>query len=66
MIELARTDGPEAVFAYGEYVFGYVPSDHHRVMVTETLDAIYHRENEVYLLPRGGAKTTWDNTILCT
>ena len=35
-------------------------------MVTETLDAIYHRENEVYLLPRGGAKTTWDNTILCT
>jgi len=65
LIELARTDGPEAVFAYGEYVFGYVPSDHQRKMVTETLDAIYHRENEVYLLPRGGAKTTWDNTILC-
>lgn len=65
LVELARTDGPEAVFAYGEYVFGYVPSEHHRKMVTETLEAIYRRENEVYLLPRGGAKTTWDNTILC-
>jgi len=64
-VELARTDGPEAVFAYGEYVFGYVPAIHHREMVAETLTAIYARENEVYLLPRGGAKTTWDNTILC-
>ena len=33
-------------------------------MVTETLTAIYARDNELYLLPRGGAKTTWDNTIL--
>lgn len=65
MIELARTDGADAVLAYGELVFGYVPADHHRAMVEATLDAIYHRENALYLLPRGGAKTTWDNTILC-
>lgn len=66
LVTLARNDGPEAVFAYGEYVFGYVPASHHRAMVTETLDALYRRENELYLLPRGGAKTTWDNTILCS
>jgi predicted phage terminase large subunit-like protein len=66
LIELARTDGPEAVFAYGELVFGYVPADHQRIMVTETLASIYARSHEVYLLPRGGAKTTWDNTILCS
>jgi predicted phage terminase large subunit-like protein len=65
LIELARTDGVDAVLAYGELVFGYVPAQHHRDMVAETLDAILHRENELYLLPRGGAKTTWDNTILC-
>jgi predicted phage terminase large subunit-like protein len=65
LIELARTDGPEAVFAYGELVFGYVPAEHHRVMVAETLEALLYREHSVKLLPRGGAKTTWDNTILC-
>jgi len=65
-VTLARTDGPEAIFAYGEYVFGYVPAAHHRAMVAETLDAVLRRENEVYLLPRGGAKTTWDNTIFCS
>ena len=27
--QLAKTD----VFAYGEYVFGYEPADHHREMV---------------------------------
>ena len=64
MRELARTDGPEAVFAYGEYAFGYTPAAHHREMVTKTVEAIYGRKNSVYLLPRGGAKTTWDNTIL--
>jgi predicted phage terminase large subunit-like protein len=66
LVTLARTDGPEAIFAYGEYVFGYVPAPHHRAMVTETLDAVLRRQNEVYLLPRGGAKTTWDNTIFCS
>lgn len=35
-------------------------------MVATTLDGIYGRHNTVYLLPRGGAKTTWDNTILCS
>jgi predicted phage terminase large subunit-like protein len=64
LIELARTDGPDAVFAYGELVFGYVPAEHHRVMVTETLESLYAREHSLKLLPRGGAKTTWDNTIL--
>lgn len=66
MIELAKTDGPDAVFAYGELVFGYVPAAHHRKMVADTLDAIYARQHTISLLPRGGAKTTWDNTILCT
>jgi len=62
--ELARTDGPDAVFAYGEYVFGYQPAEHHRKMVSQTLEAIYARSHGVWLLPRGGAKTTWNNTIL--
>ena len=30
LIELARTDGPDAVYAYGEYVFGYKPAKHHK------------------------------------
>lgn len=30
------------------------------------MEAILHRQHEIYLLPRGGAKTTWDNTILCS
>jgi len=64
LIELARTDGPEAVFAYGEYVFGYEPARHHKDMITSVLEAIYDRKHTVYLLPRGGAKTTWVNTIL--
>lgn len=62
---LARTDGPEAVFAYGEYVFGYQPAAHHRDMITRTLNAILRRRHTVILEPRGAAKTTWDNTILC-
>ena len=64
MRTLARIEGPEGVFAYGEYVFGYTPASHHKEMVAKTLDAIYRRRNSVFLLPRGGAKTTWDNTIL--
>jgi len=66
LIEIARGDDAEAVYAYGELVFGYVPADHQRTMVRETLDAILRRDHAVYLLPRGGAKTTWDNTILCS
>jgi len=65
-VGIARTDDAEAVFAYGELVFGYVPAEHQRLMVQETLDAILRRQHAVYLLPRGGAKTTWDNTILCS
>ena len=66
LVSLARTDTAEAVFAYGEYVFGYVPALHHRVMIANTLKAIYDRSNSISLLPRGSAKTTWDNTILCS
>lgn len=64
MRALAQTDGPEAVFAYGEYVFGYVAAAHHRELVREVLDAVYRREPIVCLEPRGAAKTTWINTIL--
>lgn len=59
---LARTD----VFAFGEYVFGYEAAEHHREMVTAINDAIYDRQNTVILEPRGGAKTTWGNTINLT
>ncbi len=64
MQTLARGDSAEAIFAYGEYVFGYTPASHHREMVAKTFDAVLRRRNSVFLLPRGGAKTTWDNTIL--
>jgi predicted phage terminase large subunit-like protein len=67
---LARTrpktaiEAAEAVFAYGEYVFGYVPAIHHRQMVIEALEAIFRREPIVILEPRGAAKSTWLTTIL--
>lgn len=61
---MALSDGPEAVFAYGEYVFGYRAAPHHREMVSFTLEGILRRKNTVVLEPRGGAKTTWDTTIL--
>jgi len=52
------------VFAYGEYVFGYVPAEHHRTMVIEALKAIFNRRPIVILEPRGAAKSTWLTTIL--
>lgn len=58
--ELAKHD----VFAFGEYVFGHYPADHHREMVNFMLSAIENRESAVVLEPRGHAKTTWGNTIL--
>lgn len=61
---MAVGDGPEAVFAYGEFVFGYPPAPHHREMVEFTLDGILRRRNTVILEPRGASKTTWDTTIL--
>jgi predicted phage terminase large subunit-like protein len=56
--ELAKTD----VFAFGEYVYGYVPAQHHREMVDFVGEAVEHEANSVVLEPRGAAKTTWGNT----
>jgi len=62
---LARsTEGTEGLQAYGEYVFGYRPAEHHIEMLEFILDALYSRRNSVILEPRGAAKTTWGNTIL--
>jgi predicted phage terminase large subunit-like protein len=58
--ELAKTD----VYAFGEYVFGYKPAEHHRQMVDFVLERIDKGENGVVLAPRGAAKSTWLNTIL--
>jgi len=69
--ELARRKVVDGVFAYGEYVFGYRPAEHHREMVEIMLDAVAKAGtpdsgNVVILEPRGHAKTTWGNTIfLC-
>ena len=57
--ELAKTD----VYAFGEYVFGYKPADHHRQMVDFVNERIDRGENGVVLAPRGSSKTTWLNTI---
>ena len=59
---LARTD----VFSFGEWVFGYEAYPHHVEMVNAINDAIANRRNTVILEPRGGAKTTWGNTINLT
>jgi predicted phage terminase large subunit-like protein len=59
---LALTD----TFAFGEYVFGYQAAEHHREMVNAINDAIIDRQHTVILEPRGGAKTTWGNTINIT
>lgn len=56
---LARTD----IYSFGEYVFGYDAAPHHQEMVQAIYDAVASRTSSVILLPRGGAKTTWGNTI---
>jgi len=56
---LARTD----IFAFGEFVFGYEAYAHHRRMVSHIERAIESKRSSIILLPRGGAKTTWGNTI---
>jgi predicted phage terminase large subunit-like protein len=66
--ELARRKVLDGVFAYGEYVYGYLPAAHHREMIEIMLDAISkagtpEAEDLVILEPRGHAKTTWGNTI---
>lgn len=58
-----RLQAPDDVFKYGEYVFGYHPSEHHREMVGAIQHAIETRRNTVILEPRGAAKSTWGNTI---
>lgn len=64
LLHLARGDDYRAIEAYGELVFGNVPAKHHSEMLQITLEAIWAREHTVILEPRGGAKTTWDNTTL--
>ena len=68
MRELSRRKVLDGIFAYGEYVFGYLPAAHHKEMVGLMLDAVSkagtdQAENLVVLEPRGHAKTTWGNTI---
>lgn len=58
------TNGTEGLAAYGEYVFGYRPAQHHLEMLEFILQALFTRRNSVLLEPRGAAKTTWANTIL--
>jgi len=65
--ELARRKTPDSVFAYGEYVYGYVPAPHHKELVGAILDAVGKAgtddaENIVIEEPRGSAKTTWGDT----
>lgn len=65
---LARRKTLDGLLAYGEYVFGYKPADHHREMVGLILQAVTRAgtddaENIVVLEPRGHAKTTWGDTI---
>jgi phage terminase large subunit-like protein len=60
--ELAKTDP----FVFGEFVFGYEPAAHHKMMVRFVLDLIDNHQNGVILAPRNSAKTTWCNTILMT
>ncbi len=57
---LAKTD----IYAFGEFVFGYTPAPHHRLMIDFVMERIERGENGVVLAPRGSAKTTWPNTIL--
>lgn len=65
--ELARRKTPDAVFAYGEYVYGYKAAPHHKELVSEILTAVSkagtdEAENIVIEEPRGSAKTTWGDT----
>jgi predicted phage terminase large subunit-like protein len=69
--ELARRKVVDAIFAYGEYVFGYRAAAHHREMIEKMLDAVAKAgtalaRNLIIEEPRGHAKTTWGDTIfLC-
>jgi predicted phage terminase large subunit-like protein len=56
---LAKTDQ----YAFGEYVFGYQAAEHHVEMCDAIDEAWESKSNVVILEPRGGAKTTWGNTI---
>lgn len=56
----------EGIVAYGQYVFGYSPAEHHAEMLEAQMVAVMERRNTMVLEPRGGAKTTWGDTIfLC-
>ena len=66
--ELARRKTVDGVFAYGEYVYGYEASPHHREMVSTILEAVSkagteEAENIVIEEPRRSPKTTWGDTV---
>lgn len=62
--ELAPTNSPEGVLAYGELAHGYPPEPHHDELVRFAMEAIYTRQHTLILEPAGAAKTTWGDTIL--
>ncbi len=61
--QILRLQAADNVFKYGELAFGYKPAEHHIEMVNEIDHAIASRKHTLILEPRGGAKSTWGNTI---
>lgn len=61
--QILRLQARDNTFAYGELAFGYKPAEHHVEMVNAIDEAIRTRQHTVILEPRGGAKSTWGNTI---
>jgi predicted phage terminase large subunit-like protein len=51
------------VVSYGRLVHGFVPAEHHLLLLRTILHALYKREDTLILMPAGAAKTTWGNTI---
>lgn len=53
----------EGIVAFGEYVFGYLPAEHHAEMLEAIMVGLLERRHTVILLPRGSAKSTWCTLI---
>lgn len=64
--EILRLRAPTDVYAFGEYVFGYRPAEHHIEMVDFIEEGYRAKQNTLVLEPRGAAKTTWSTTIWVT
>lgn len=54
----------QAILAYGELVYGYVPAPHHRRIIRFAVEGLIARKHTQILAPRGAAKSTWSNTTL--